>query len=171
MRRSGRLTLAIVRTIDDRSRLVPIRGRLPWRGMRITRSSLWIADEPGGPQALRHRRAIRAFLLESAVMLACYVGLVAAMITWLRPTGNPWIEYPRSVLTGIMPGSALIWLIARLRRRSFVSAATEHERCLACTHSLTGMPIEADGCVVCPECGAAAWRVKPRDDQSSNASR
>lgn len=29
--------------------------------------------------------------------------------------------------------------------------------CPSCTHSLTGLPLQSDGCVVCPECGAA-WR-------------
>jgi len=39
--------------------------------------------------------------------------------------------------------------------------------CPACGHSLRGLAPEADGCVVCPECGAA-WRLPVV--QSSNPS-
>jgi hypothetical protein len=31
--------------------------------------------------------------------------------------------------------------------------------CLACLYELSGCPTDADGCTVCPECGAA-WRLK-----------
>jgi hypothetical protein len=31
-------------------------------------------------------------------------------------------------------------------------------RCASCAYEMVGLPVEADGCAVCPECGAA-WKV------------
>lgn len=39
-------------------------------------------------------------------------------------------------------------------RRTMLDASL----CPSCTHSLQGLPRHKDGCVICPECGAA-WRV------------
>jgi hypothetical protein len=33
-------------------------------------------------------------------------------------------------------------------------------RCLACGYDLDGLALAADGCTVCPECGAA-WKLPP----------
>ncbi len=43
-------------------------------------------------------------------------------------------------------------------------ALLEYDLCPGCVHGLGGIPPEPDGCVVCPECGAA-WRapVQPSD--------
>jgi hypothetical protein len=40
------------------------------------------------------------------------------------------------------------------RRRDFYASIG---RCASCGYDLTRLPIESDGCIVCPECGAA-WR-------------
>ncbi len=37
----------------------------------------------------------------------------------------------------------------------------EHRQCPACDYNLRSLPMEHDGCTVCPECGAA-WRM-PRE--------
>lgn len=34
--------------------------------------------------------------------------------------------------------------------------------CMVCAYDLTGVPIEEDGCTVCPECGAA-WKIARGD--------
>lgn len=39
-------------------------------------------------------------------------------------------------------------------------------RCVSCLHSLEGLSVESDGCVVCPECGAA-WRDAIPDPRPS----
>ncbi len=37
--------------------------------------------------------------------------------------------------------------------------------CACCEYEIAGLPIEPDGCVVCPECGAA-WKVHPAAEAS-----
>jgi hypothetical protein len=39
-----------------------------------------------------------------------------------------------------------------------IEAAKDKRVCASCRYSLTGCRAEADGCTVCPECGAA-WRL------------
>lgn len=43
-------------------------------------------------------------------------------------------------------------------------AMLRYRRCPACAYRLSGLPLESDGCTVCPECGAA-WRF-PTSSQS-----
>ncbi|MCC5821809.1 MAG: hypothetical protein LAT64_00815 [Phycisphaerales bacterium] len=43
-------------------------------------------------------------------------------------------------------------------------ALLEYDLCPVCVHGLGGIPPEPDGCVVCPECGAA-WRMFKAPDR------
>lgn len=45
-------------------------------------------------------------------------------------------------------------------------AMLRHGLCPGCAHGIEGIPPQQDGCVVCPECGAA-WRVQAADQQSN----
>ncbi|RMH27676.1 MAG: hypothetical protein D6692_07305 [Planctomycetota bacterium] len=54
------------------------------------------------------------------------------------------------------------WRSARHAR----DAMLRHGLCPACAHGIAGIPPQGDGCVVCPECGAA-WRVQAADQQSN----
>lgn len=58
-------------------------------------------------------------------------------------------------------------------RRSMRAAAIRRvmlaeERCASCAYPLVGLQVEADGCTVCPECGAA-WRLDPTDIAGTRA--
>lgn len=69
-----------------------------------------------------------------------------------------------------MIGSALmIWTATRFRPRmppvdaELLAAAVGAEGvCASCAYRLDDLPVEPDGCVVCPECGAAWKRGVPR---------
>ena len=53
-----------------------------------------------------------------------------------------WMVIPHAI------GTEPAWFIARMIRAG---------RCPACAYPLAGLAPQADGCIVCPECGAA-WR-------------
>ena len=74
-------------------------------------------------------------------MLSLFIGLV---VFW--------------VLAGV--ASLVMTLIDAKAEQVWGSDRRQRECCRACGHSLSGLVVEADGCRVCPECGAA-WRVKP----------
>ncbi len=66
-----------------------------------------------------------------------------------------------NVLTGVLLFAGLFWW-SRYRfeqsaARQVREAMLAESRCASCAYDLTGVPKAADGCVVCPECGAA-WR-------------
>lgn len=42
-----------------------------------------------------------------------------------------------------------------VRSEDLVTMLKKWNRCLSCATTLEGLPVEADGCRVCPECGAA----------------
>ncbi len=56
----------------------------------------------------------------------------------------------------ILAGLAWVWAAwrgAKAARRAYLAGSV----CPSCGYTLTGLPLDADGCVVCPEC-AGAWR-------------
>jgi hypothetical protein len=58
-----------------------------------------------------------------------------------------------------IPG--VIWVFLQTRRHNAPRVAREYVArglCGSCAYRVTDLPPEPDGCVVCPECGAA-WRV------------
>jgi hypothetical protein len=59
--------------------------------------------------------------------------------------------------TGLSGLVAIVMVIARLSRPESARQAGRSV-CPICIYPLASIPVEADGCSVCPECGAA-WRV------------
>ena len=51
----------------------------------------------------------------------------------------------------------LLWWFCAGRQRAALDMAASG-CCASCQYALCGLPIGADGCTTCPECGAA-WRV------------
>lgn len=50
----------------------------------------------------------------------------------------------------------------RRKREQFRALLYADPYCVVCGYALAGLAIEPDGCVICPECGAA-WRVYAPD--------
>lgn len=134
---------------DDRGRLVPLAP---------TRFSLAGPSRGEGaafpPSAEQRRQGVR-FLLAMAP-------LTAAMS--LAPVGLFIMGMIRAWVMFTMVGAFTLveiwvgWQITRrVRARKFATALVAVSRCGSCAHDLTGLSAEADGCRVCPECGAA-WR-------------
>ncbi len=57
----------------------------------------------------------------------------------------------------------LWWFIAG--RQQAAESLVAHGTCACCEYELVGLPIEPDGCVVCPEC-SAAWKVHASEETS-----
>lgn len=109
---------------------------------------------------LRNRRWWRSVL--PAVLL--YVGSgIASVVVSLRG----------AVMVGqaiFLPGYvlAIAWAFTWVcRHRDWMRRQyTDAGHCGRCLYGLSGLRAEADGCTVCPECGAA-WRLTPAEGQPS----
>lgn len=141
---------------DNRGRLVPVQGAgrvMLDRRVRRAGASVVVATRRGDP-AWR-RAAIRDGIRHGAV-LAIGTGLIVwgcfAMLE-LR-----WAMFAVVLpLIGLMGLSHLWFLSPELGRQLIVFRINVGE-CPACCYSLSGLVVEQDGCVVCPEC-AGAWRL------------
>lgn len=54
------------------------------------------------------------------------------------------------------------WITHRTHKRNARTAALLHlkkARCASCLYPLHDLPLESDGCTICPECGAA-WKLE-----------
>ncbi len=95
-------------------------------------------------------------------------GLAGATIfnAWLGWTGKPqdwtilaWMAVAYSVPLVII-GVSASWT-SHVMRGLAVRACVLTGICGSCGYALSGLLTGADGCAVCPECGAA-WRLGPR---------
>lgn len=70
---------------------------------------------------------------------------------------------PGMLLTSFLPqllamaGLGLWW--SRHLNRQLIEGAVKLGHCPSCGYALKGLPIDADGCSTCPECGAG-WRPR-----------
>lgn len=60
----------------------------------------------------------------------------------------------------VMGGCFAIWMLWWFiaGRQQAADELIARGTCACCEYEIAGLPIERDGCVVCPECGAA-WKV------------
>ncbi len=110
-----------------------------------------------GPMAMVRR--VGWYGVARVIVLGCLGFAVAAvvMVALRRLSGSSMVSFigGQALTQGWFAYLLLVPSAAALRRR--VVALTWYGRCGQCTFSLRGLPPESDGCVVCPECGAA-WR-------------
>lgn len=70
-----------------------------------------------------------------------------------------WVAFPVIIVTFVGTATIVAWW-----RANWSDGRTAKSSCLAacicpsCGYQLTEIPRQADGCTVCPECGAA-WRL------------
>lgn len=147
----------LILTGDDRSRMVPPFNPNIWRIDNKTE-----LDIPKEEFATIQRETSKGWhgstlTRRGATVFACVIGLL--IVSDLVLFG----------VHGIRPHYLLFFggfLFIALRRwrgvgddpRVVVDVMKKHQRCGSCGYTLVGVPEEADGCRVCPECGAA-WRL------------
>ncbi len=98
---------------------------------------------------------------------AVFCGLFALVPAAIVPLGMGYrglsVVVPAiaaSVAIGLAYVRSVRKRMTRWQRERILNAAAEAGLCAVCGYLLYGLPREADGCTVCPECGAA-WRVDP----------
>lgn len=74
-----------------------------------------------------------------------------------------WLVFPRKGSWALIGLGGLMILISavriiRLYTKLFIEQSVELGHCGCCNYRLEALPVEADGCTVCPECGHA-WRL------------
>ena len=140
---------------DDRGRFVS-----------IVDSRLWLADrarrEELGPMLRRDLRSeLRAVGRAPRVLVALLPGL-GAVFFGMGLLGSA----PNAVVSTVMAGGLLLFgslIVGVLFSHAFYSTRraarvlVAASRCPSCLYPLQGLPLDADGCVVCPECGSS-WR-------------
>jgi hypothetical protein len=80
-------------------------------------------------------------------------------VTSEREGSFGWVQIVLSVLFLV----AFAWSYAEgglygVPARQIAVGLLSSQRCPGCTYKMGYLPVEADGCVLCPECGAA-WRM------------
>ena len=141
---------ACLRCVDDRGR--------PWRfedGALERAIRARDAADPAAAAALRPVRSARAL-----GMLAITLGVLALMGigAWLEAGTHgaaTWALGFAAAAIAIITASVVQRFLSAWAQRS---AAARLGVCPSCTHGLTQLRPEADGCHVCPECGSA-WRM------------
>ena len=110
--------------------------------------------------ARAQRIRLPLYLLILGITAVCVAyGLI---LTW--PPNSAWqiaLEVVLTVYVGAVSWRALLAISQNMRvryARRIMNAMAQQGLCLSCSYDLCGLPTESDGCVVCPECGAA-WKV------------
>ena len=123
------------------------------RGQPVRDASLieWNEIEPAwrdiGPEGRRR------ILISAAIALAC--AGTAAYLWWF--TGRRIALILLLLSLAVVP---VFWgsITAGLRWSKGIAEVKRRSLCPACHYDIAGCAAQADGCTVCPECGAA-WRV------------
>lgn len=125
---------------DDRGRLITLRGEMRARAGREWRRG-W----------MRHF----GFFVFSSVLLAMLSGFVTmAALAVMGYDAEHAIRKPSLfLLIGAAGGVVLSGIF-----RDHLNPVRSIKTCGGCNYPLVKLPVERDGCRVCPECGGA-WRV------------
>ncbi len=104
------------------------------------------------------------------VMIVLNVGLIVGGVVSMvrraqRPPAPPTLQPPFDPtpwLSLALVACSIVLIVTTFslrsrRTRTARAACLEHSLCPSCGYTLTGIPLHADGCAVCPECGSA-WR-------------
>lgn len=144
-----------IRTIDDRDRPIRLplrrvrwplgfwwkRRDLSWRGLR--REIVWLARKPAVWLALGGIGLLITLVLLTLQDTAMGLGMLV-----ISPVAAPILAL------ALVTGRGLIGLGGDLPR-IIRAALLQAERCPLCEYELGQLDCQPDGCITCPECGAA----------------
>lgn len=106
------------------------------------------------------------------VWMLCFgIGMLAVRI-FLDAIGLGawgWRGTGTSIVAGLTVGLAAriaSWFLPLRSNRALLDALVREGYCPGCGYHLRELPVEADGCTVCPECGAA-WKLSATTDATS----
>lgn len=132
------------------------------RGQKV-----WLGDPRKMPAPIQMDRAVndtlnkwmRAHKPSAGTWLRALAGAglriltIMIAVSFVRSWTACFVAAPALLFIGPLAWRPVNTMVVRLRGRAFVAIG----RCPCCGYELSQLSIEPDGCVVCPECGAA-WR-------------
>jgi hypothetical protein len=135
-----------IRTIDDRDRPV----RLPLSGvLSIFPRPPFHATRPIlNARGLRRLARLLAAFSQLWLTLLAAILIVMLVLLVISPVMAPLVAF------GLLSARGLLGFGGDLPRRMRL-AALSRSRCPCCRYDLATLPAEPDGCLTCPECGAA----------------
>lgn len=103
------------------------------------------------------------FWIAAAIGMTLWLTLVVLSILMIRWVGLPaWLTWLAVAVAPV--GVPLVfaragyWYMSRIRHRQMIQALIDTGLCATCAYRIDNLVAGPDGCVVCPECGAA-WRT------------
>ena len=126
---------------DDRGRVVSVQAKLRGRD----------GDYVPLTEGLIHAAVFTVFGVVAAVFVIAAILILSVQVSRLQ-TGGELLIIGGVLCVGPAVSSLLAVFFTRRRREEPGSVLN----CRACGYSLAELPQEADGCRVCPECGAAS---------------
>lgn len=146
-------------TTDDRGRMVPV----PLPGSTRAPSSRFKGDPELGAVMVRLAESIqmsRGVVVRRLLLVPFVVAaMVVVQVFMFRFTGTPpWVWLVGLFLMMMVFATLMIRVRQRGHTRRIVATLLYMGRCPSCAYSPAGVPVQPDGCVICPEC-AAAWKA------------
>ena len=90
------------------------------------------------------------------------------MVVWMR-FSTPTLHYYSFLVVMTLCNTCMLWMLVwnpgPFNKKVVGDYLFRTRCCPGCGFDLVPSPVEADGCTVCPECGAA-WRLPYHDDPS-----
>jgi len=109
------------------------------------------------------RHAVYALLLGISVEIVLILPFIYAHTSYTQSDSFQLLLQINDQILG--PGVNILfigWMFIALLRGSFTKGWNcywlSHSQCPLCMSDMRGRPVEEDGCVVCPKCGAA-WKL------------
>lgn len=156
-----RRQIKALHTHDDGKTIADARGDR--RTVAHTKSAgLLTTDLP--PNVQRDVRAAAASkLFSQRITLPSWQSLLPIAIAFVLLGALYWRAYPLLQVYFPVTFSALVGVMYSEMPTQMARAYLAHGYCPSCTYRLLEVPPQSDGCVVCPECGAA-WNVPNQPD-------
>ncbi len=135
---------------DDRGRSVPFRMVV---GLSVSHEIPKDTRREIEDQVKADFRADRRWKIELAIGLTVFMGILVALLV------IPGIGYqPAMFALPPLVVVVFVWSGRRYVRDRYHRVILAKQYCPSCGYRLVGARPEGDGCIVCPECGAA-WRL------------
>lgn len=100
--------------------------------------------------------------LYMAILIVSILAIMFGIYTWIASTGSYIFGSFIFIIVchAIWHGCRDVTRGLRIKNADRIMTAMMQEGlCLSCAYELCGLQVDTDGCVVCPECGAA-WKVQ-----------
>ncbi|MBM4113167.1 MAG: efflux RND transporter permease subunit [Phycisphaerae bacterium] len=137
-------------TLDDRGRLVAL-APLDLRREMMPTQDLAPSTPPRPEETAR---AVRLALVAAPILL---VSAAVPVLLFALGSIPRWLLISLVVPLGLVEALVAVHIARRAHAAKIAHRLTAAGRCGSCAHDLAGLRAEADGCRVCPECGAA-WK-------------